>query len=324
MRKGGAVIGNPAIGKRPPTLWSLRAVVCYVTIAACLPYLALKALWLFGYSTGTANAAGAGEMVDLRHIAGNLVTVVMELVAIVLVVALTYSWGQRLPAVVVLVPIWVGTGLLTPIALGLPLGLVAQALVGGSPAPAGNGLDGWVYAVVYGGFIVQAAGLLAAFLGHALHRWPEVFRTRTTQLRAIAPRNRRLATIAAAIAAGYAALLVAWSVAGRSWGGPAGFDTVAQRTFLLSTGLVVLVGVIAVLVLVWHRGQGRILIPLTLAWIGTGVTVTSGPTQVALSNHGDASLLLVVASLAAALAGLLLTGSTLRVLIHPRVAQSPA
>jgi hypothetical protein len=315
----GSATSNPATRKNASTIWQLRIAVCYVMIVACLPYLILKVLWLFGYTPGAASAAGAGELGDVRHIIGNLATAGMELVAIALVLALTYPWGQRLPVMVTLVPIWVGVGLLAPIMLGLPLGLVAQAFAGGSPVPIGNGLDSWVYTVVYGGFIVQALGLLAAFFGYALQRWPEVLRKQMAQLNVITPRQRRLATIAAIITVGYAVILVLWSVTGPRLGGPAGFDTVAQRSFLFSTGLIVLVGAIAALALVWRWGKGRILAPLILAWIGTGVIVTSGPTHVALSNMGEVSLLLVLVSIAAVLSGLLLSGSAVRVLARSHV-----
>jgi hypothetical protein len=292
----------------------IRSVACYLTIVACLPYLVLKALWLSGHSTGAADAAGAAELLDQRHIVGDVVTAGMELAAIALVLALTYPWGRRLPAAVVLAPIWVATGLLAPIALGLPLGLVVQAFAGGSAAPAGNGLQGWVYAAVYGGFIVQAVGVLAAFVGYARARWPEMFRMRTPQLGAVPRPRRRLAAVAATIAACYATILIVWSAAGARLGGPAGFDTVTQKTFLLATGLVVFVGVAGVLTLVWRWGSGRIVTPLTLAWIGTGVTLTSGPAHVALSAHGDVGLPLVSVSLTASLSALLLAYAAVQVL----------
>jgi len=285
----------------------LRLAVCYATIAACVPYLTLKVLWLFGSTAGATDAAAAAELLDPRHIVGDVVTAGMELVAIALVLALTYRWGRRLPAVLVLAPIWTATGLLAPIAVGLPLGLVAQAFLGGSPAPTGTGLHGWVYALVYGGFIAQAVGLLAAFIGYARTRWPEVFRLRAARRRVVAPRQRAVAAVAAVIATGYAAMLVVWSISGPGAGGPAGFDTVSQRTFLLAQGLVVAVGVTAALSLVRRRDEGRALPRLALAWIGTGVLVTSGPTHIALSNHGTVSLVFVSASLAGTVCGLLLT-----------------
>lgn len=48
--------------------------------------------------------------------------------------------------------------------------------------------------------------------------------------------------------------------------------------------------------------------------------VTSGPTHRALSNQGEVSLLLVMASLAATLSGLLLTGFAVRILARSHVA----
>lgn len=292
----------------------LRVAVCWITIGSCVPYLVLKVLWLFGSTAGAADAEGAAELLDVRHIVGDVVTAAMELFAVALVLALTYPWGRRLPAAVVAAPIWLATGLLAPIAVGLPLGLVAQAFAGGTPAPAGNGLDGWVFALVYGGFVVQAVGLPFAFVAHARERWPEMFRLRLNQPHRPVAGPRRLTVVTVAVTAGYAAILVVWSVTGSRWGGPAGFDTVAQRTALLSTGLLVLFGAVAVPVLLWWRGPWPVVGPLVLAWTGTSVTVTAGPTHLALSNHGTVSVPLVSVSLVATVAGLVLTRSAIRAL----------
>lgn len=285
----------------------IRRAICYATIASCVPYLTLKALWLSGSTAGAADAEGAAELLDPRHIIGDVVTVAMELAAIALVLALTYPWGRGLPAVVVLAPIWTATGLLAPIAVGLPLGLVTQAFVGGSPSPTDNGLHGWVYALVYGGFVAQAVGLLAAFIGYAHARWPETFRLRAARLRTVAPRRRALAAVAAVLAVGYAVMLAVWSIAGPGSAGPAGFDTASQRTFLFTQGLLAAAGAAAALSLVRHRDEGRVLPRLALAWVGTGVLVTSGPTHIALSNQGTVSLVFVAVSLAGTVCGLLLS-----------------
>ncbi|CAM3527075.1 hypothetical protein KIPE111705_12595 [Kibdelosporangium persicum] len=299
---------------RPGAPGRVRTVICWVTIASCLPYLVLKVFWLFGNSVGAADAQGAAELLDVRHLVGDVVTAGMELFAIALVLALTYPWGRLLPAWLVAGPIWLASGLLAPIALGLPLGLAAQAFVGGSAVPADNGLLGWVYVLVYGGFAVQAVGLLAAFLGHARERWPEVFRMRMTHLSGTASRHRLRTMIAATIAAGYAAIMVAWSVTAPDWGGPAGFETVAQKTALLATGLLVLAGAISVPALLRRRGDRRVVGPFTLAWLGTSVAVTAGPTHIALSNNGSISLILVTVSLCATLSGLLLAHTMIRAL----------
>jgi len=153
---------------------------------------------------------------------------------------------------------------------------------------------------------VQAVGLSVAFVGHARDRWPKVFRLRPARLPGPVTRHRPLVAIAAAVVAGYAALLAVSSLSPPGWGGPAGFESVAQRAALLATGVLVLSGAVAVPVLLWWRGSWPVVGPLVLAWVGTGVTVTAGPTHIALSNHGDVSVLLVSASLVATLAGLLL------------------
>ena len=170
--------------------------------------------------------------------------------------ALSHRRGQKLPAAVVLIPVWVGTGLLAPIALGLPLGIIAQAVVGGSPAPTDNGLQGWVYAVVYGGFVVQAVALLIAFILYARVRWAE--RLRLEMLGpARGPTPRRLAGAGAAAAVVYAVANLAWASAGESLAAPPNFDTVAQKSLLVSTGLLALAGASAVRQIVHGRSIRR-------------------------------------------------------------------
>ncbi|MGH3094802.1 MAG: hypothetical protein ACRDMV_02230 [Streptosporangiales bacterium] len=86
---------------------------------------------------------------------------------------------------------------------------------------------------------------------------------------------------------------------------------------MLTNGLLVLLGTIALPALLGRWGNGRLLVPLTLAWIGTAVAVMSGPTHIAVSNHGHASPLLVTAAILATLSGLVLTGSAARILTRP-------
>ncbi|GGS46417.1 hypothetical protein [Actinokineospora fastidiosa] len=304
-------VGEAALAdSRAPS--RLRVAVCWATIVSCVPYLSLKLLWLAGFSSGAATAAGAAELGDVRHTIGNVVTVGMELAAVALVLALTYPWGHRVPAALLAAPIWVAGGLLAPIVIGLPLGLLAQAFTGGSAAPAGNGLESWVYVLVYGGFIMQAVGLVTAFVAHARARWPNVFRMPAAELPEPTPAHRRLSVLSAGAATGYAVILAVWSVAAPAWGAPAGLVTVTQRSALLATGLLVLAGAVAVLSLLHRRGQRRVIWPLVLAWIGSAVTVTAGPTHLVLSNNGNVSTPQVVVSLAATLAGLALTASAWR------------
>lgn len=230
----------------------LRAGAAAAASAACLPYAALRVAWLMGSSVGSATALGAASLHDGRHTVGNVATLAMELVAVMLALALGHRREQGLPAAVVLVPVWLGTGLPAPIALGLPLGIIAQGIVGGSAAPADNGLHGWVYAVVYGGFVVQAVALATAFILYARDRWAELLRLRRPAP-APGPTPRLLAGAGAAAAVVYAVANIAWAVAGESLAAPPNFDTAAQKSLLVSTGLLALAGASAVRRLVHPR-----------------------------------------------------------------------
>ena len=283
----------------------MRAAAAAAAIAACLPYAALKVAWLTGSSVGSATAAGAASLHDGRHSVGNVVTLAMELVAVMLALALSHRRGQTLSAAVVLIPVWVGTGLLAPIALGLPLGIVAQAIVGGSPAPADNGLHGWVYAVVYGGFVVQAVALMTAFILYARVRWGERLRLRMLEP-APGPTPRLLAGAGAAAALVYAVANLAWAVGGESLAAPPNFDTAAQKSLLVSTGLLALAGASAVRQLV-HRRSMRLWAPLTLGWVGSASTFASGLSQYALaadaSPNPPTSLLLALGTISGVMMG---------------------
>lgn len=260
-----------------------RLVVCAATVVACVPYLALKVAWLAGSSVGIRPGVAGAEMHDERYVVGNLVTVGMELVAIALLLALTFPWGRRVPGWLLAVPVWVAAGLLAPIALALPAGLVLQAVAGGAASSTDDGLEGWVYAVVYGGFVLQAVGVLAAFGWHARERWPHWSRERR-------PPASGVTAVAIGVVVGFGLLHLAWAVAGDAAAAPEGFETVAQRTYLAATGVLVLAAALAG--------------PAAVAWIGTAVTVLAGPTHLLLAHEGHVGVVVAVAGVLASAAGL--------------------
>ncbi|MFC7644365.1 hypothetical protein ACFQX6_29430 [Streptosporangium lutulentum] len=104
----------------------------------------------------------------------NLLTFLMDLVALLVALALVRPWGRRIPAGLILLPTWVATGLLIPISIQAPPAALVAVLGGDSVVP-GNLVAGWVYLVVYTGFVCQGLGLTVAFVHHARHRWPRVF-----------------------------------------------------------------------------------------------------------------------------------------------------
>jgi hypothetical protein len=250
---------------------TLRHAVGWGAVAACVPYLSLKIAWLAGSGIGTMGT-GAAMMLDTRYVVGNLLTAGMDLVAIVVALAFTYPWGQRLPNWLVLGPIWIGTGLLAPIALGLPLGMVVQGFAGGSPVASDNNLESWVYGIVYGGFTLQAILLVTAFVLYARTRWPEVFRLRVRDFQGPSPVQRRVIIGSAVVAAAYGVLSLVWAFSGAN----AAVETATQKTFWMTQGALSFAGVVGLLALAYRWGRGRLLLPLTAAWLGTGVVFASG------------------------------------------------
>ncbi|QYC38779.1 hypothetical protein Nocox_05760 [Nonomuraea coxensis DSM 45129] len=277
---------------------ALRAVVLVVAVVSCLPYLIFKVAWLAGSTVGITDAGGQALMNDPRHVAGNYVTVAMDLAAIALAVVLGRPIGHRLPAWLLLVPAWGATGLLAPIVLGLPAGLLVQGVTGTAvPAGSGDGLAGWVFVIIYGGFGVLGCCLAVLVLLHAMERWPRTFATGPS------PTNRTIAAICGVPLLGYALALVVWAVAGPGAGGPAGFESPAQRTVLAVTGLLVAVGYVT------PRARGFVGRhpgwAVVLTWTGCGVATLSGPTFVALSHDGIVRVPVLAAAVASVVAGLL-------------------
>lgn len=128
-----------------------------------LPYLTLKALWVSGSTVGASDAA---FLHSPTMIAANSVTFVLDLLVIALAMALTHEWGRRVPVWALLLPVWVGTGFLVPMAsVILPATLLHPTPVGGSA------LAPWVAPMVYGGFAWHGVFLAAAFVLHVRLRW---------------------------------------------------------------------------------------------------------------------------------------------------------
>jgi hypothetical protein len=156
----------------PRRLPVIRRLLGYGVVVSVLPYLALKALWLGGVMVGVPEgspARGSG------FVGPNIVTALLDVVAIAVALALTHRWGRRLPAWLVVVPAWVGTGLLVPAVVELVNGAAAAAVTGGQAVSLAGGLvEPWAYAVVYTSFGLQGLLLSAIFLLYAGERWDDV------------------------------------------------------------------------------------------------------------------------------------------------------
>lgn len=223
----------------------LRMVLAAVAVLATLPYIALKALWLTGSTIGLDDpAALSGGVME----AANAVTLLMELTAAGLAVALVLDIGRRIPGFLVQVPMFVGTGLLGGILVLLPVevvwGLLSSSGAAQSTTVADNPIAGWVYAVVYGGFGVLGISLLAIFVLHSWDRWirPGGWTRRLSAAAPVTARQRRLAVthalgmvvicVAGLVVAARAEMLVTHAVVAVLMGlvSSAGLTALALRT----------------------------------------------------------------------------------------------
>ncbi len=228
-----------------PRISSARLIVCYAAILGTLPYLTLKTSWVTGGSLGLRDPSIVDS--DLMLFA-NLLTGGMDLVAVVLALAFTYSWGRRIPAPILLFPIWIGTGLLAPIVLNIPaiVADLSQPQLGDMP------LENWVWAVVYGGFAWQGIMLLTAFVLYARDRWWFVV-TGTARPGKIGAAGRIGVTAALATAVVH----VFWA-----------FGTAGLASRVMD-GVFALLSVLAVVSLV-TVSRGRFWPRLVLVWTGAG------------------------------------------------------
>ncbi|OLB76744.1 MAG: hypothetical protein AUI14_17835 [Actinobacteria bacterium 13_2_20CM_2_71_6] len=249
-----------------------RLVVGYTAVAAALPYFALKLAWLSG--------APIGVEPSLLHSPGlvplNVLTAGMDLVAVLVALTFTHSFGLRVPAWLVALPMWVGSGLLAPIAVVAPFAALAALISGQTPVSADGPVRPWVYAMVYTGFVVEGLALITAFVLYARTRWPALFGTQVGDAPPGATHGLQkvFASGVAVLAAFVGTAHLAWAL-GSGWGLPARIVTgrTASTAALVdgSFGILAFAAVAGLLMIV-RRWGARVpfWVPLALVWLGTG------------------------------------------------------
>ncbi|MFI6843161.1 hypothetical protein [Kitasatospora sp. NPDC050467] len=256
----------------------VRVTAAWTAVAATVPYLTIKVLWLTGHPVGVADRAGMDKLWLV-----NLLTFGMDVIAVLLALAFVRPWGRRVPAGLVAFPMWVATGLLGTVLVALPLSALASVLLGPEQSPASEssdgggpeGLAGWVFAVVYGGFSVQGVALITAFLLYARRRWVGLLSSRIGDLpdSPTLTVQRALAGVAALLALGVAAARTYWA-AGGSTGLPVLFTEQRTRASGVLDGVTAVMAVAAVaalLVLVFRaRPERRLRLPVAVVWTAGG------------------------------------------------------
>ena len=246
----------------------MRKIGGYGAAVAVTPYLLIKIAWTFGIFLPRESMGG----ISWRAI--NATTAVLALVAILLAMALSRPWGERLPAWAVIPPVWVGTGLLVPMLLLAPvLGPAAVA----RDAAAGAA-DVWAHeqVSVIASLVGVGLGLPVALAGYASARWPDALGGPID--RGDPPGHTRglQVPLGRLVAAG--CVLLGLAKAYWAMGGTIGIDPsrlgdrdLWWRLLTLSTGAWSLAGAWGVLALTSRRGFGRFLPPMAAAWISSGM-----------------------------------------------------
>ncbi|MBO8188342.1 hypothetical protein [Streptomyces spirodelae] len=155
-----------------------KTVLAAAAVAACLPYLALKLIWVAGGNLGIPPGSPLREEGTALWLV-NILTIAMDGTVVLLVLALTRPWGRRLPAALLALPLWIACGLLGPIVAAFPAQVLYGVLSGGAGQDSGADelLDGWVWTLVYSGFTVQALALGALFVRYVHDRWGALLRS---------------------------------------------------------------------------------------------------------------------------------------------------
>jgi hypothetical protein len=206
----------------------------------------------------------------------NALTAGMDLVGIGMALAFTHRWGLRIPAWLVLPPMWVATGLLAKFVVWVPISAVIAALAPQAlPRATGGPVQPWVYALVYLGFAGLGIGLILAFFLYARDRWADVLRPTAAPSGASATLDVQspLANTTAVLAVGLGVLYLAWAC-----GATLGLseEAIRHRTIVgalfnaidAATMLAAAAGISMIV-----HGLGRrasSLVPVVMAWVGSG------------------------------------------------------
>ncbi|MGW0363585.1 hypothetical protein [Streptomyces sp. NPDC002990] len=247
-----------------------------VAVAATLPYLALKTAWLGGSLIGIPAGSVLSEPGVFFTVA-NAVTLAMDACVILLVLVLTTPWGIRAPAWSLTVPVFVATGLLTPILLAFPGQLLIRALGFGADPAGWSGqepfLEPWVFNVVYAGFSVQGLALAGLFVPYARERWGR--RWQGVLGERLPPSTGVTAAAAAVTGAAVGAAYLYWAVGGTAgvgesrveqWSAETGAVSAAHGICALAAG--------AGAALLARGGARRAWWPAALAWTGSAAALT--------------------------------------------------
>jgi hypothetical protein len=240
----------------------------YGAAISVTPYLLIKIAWTFGMFLPRDNMGDPGWR------AINATTAILALVGILLAMAFSRPWGERLPAWLVVPPVWVGTGLLVPMVLLVPV-LGPAAVARDNTAGA---TDVWAYEQVFviASLVGVGLGLPVALAGYARARWPEALGGPIDRGEGPGHTRELQVSLARLVATGCVLLGLAkgyWALGGTVGIDPSrlGDRDLWWHYLTLSTGAWSLAGAWGVLALTSRRGSGRFLPPMVAGWVSSGM-----------------------------------------------------
>jgi hypothetical protein len=255
----------------------LGTAAAWISAVCCLPYLFLKVVWTLDVPVGITDRS---VLDDTGWVAANALMAVVQLVGLLLVLALTRPWSRRVPAWVLLFPVWVGTGLLFEVVVGAALAGLFSPASDASSEDLGA-FEAWVYVLVYASFAGQGIALAIAFACHVRSRWGRLLGQRNGDV--VARRTARtrswpeghLAGVADVVAAmtGVAALVLCSWAAGGSYG-LSGAHANDPWTLHAARAAGAVTAGVGLLGLAGHWGRRRrFWLPAALTWLGSGALV---------------------------------------------------
>jgi len=300
---------------------TLRRRAASAVVVAVTPYLLIKVAWTAGLFLPTAQMGESGWR------AINAATAALAAAAIVLAMAFSRPWGERVPAWLVALPVWVATGLLVPVVLLAPV-LGPAAVARDQEAGAA---EVWSHeqVLVMVSLVGVGIGLPLALVGYARARWPWAF---SGTVGAGRGHTQQLRTTLARLAAGGALALGLTKVYWAS-GGVLGLD--ADRLHLrdewwhllsLSTGVWAVLGAWGLLVTTTCRGASRFVVPMAAVWTSSSVMFAQNLYSALSATRADAQpapehpLALVLTTDAGLVLGALMVTVLLFVLHDRRIA----
>lgn len=211
----------------------------------------------------------------------NILTFSMDVIAVLLALTFSHSWGRNVYNWLVLFPIWVGIGFLIPIIMATPVHIILS-LLQSKPnlnVTAGQSiLAPWVRAAVFTSFVGQGIALITAFVLYALGRWNHIMKLKSSDTPPFSVAIIRLSRFAFVMAVLVASLHLSWA-----FGSSLGFPDELLRNrasnfyvFHLVFGIIPLLGAIGIISLSKKLLFNRIITPLIMCWIGAGSMFTWG------------------------------------------------